>query len=221
MGHSHYWTYNTKLVGFSSRYKLTKSVIANFIQFAMDKNYVLANGLGDIGSSPVIKPSSIYFNGAGDDMAETMYFDGKVEQSYNYCKTNRCSYDPVVVASLLIAKQYMGPLMSIKSDGCGEHNTTAEPYFDNEEGVNLAWDFLVSIGLFDNSAMNKRQFIYNAVAWYFEGRETKRPVHVIQKEIYVEYFTLCKKVVTRRKVNVKLNRRRRMIHNKQSIKNCK
>ena len=70
----------------------------------------MANGSGDPGTSPEINNDKIWFNGVGDDSHETFAiyrirqpresWQGKDRRGWDFTKTARKPYDPVVVACL-------------------------------------------------------------------------------------------------------------------------
>ena len=217
MGHSHYWQYHTKMVGFASRYKVMKTEMKSFVKFAMEQGYVLANGLAEPDTSPVFLQSSIFFNGAGEDGHETMFFEGKARPS-NFCKTNYKPYDAVVIASLLVAKQYMGPLMSISSDGVGKYWNAETYYFEIAEGVNLCLEYLIKNGIVEDNTLSKRAFISNVIEWCMARLDdvTTQDLATMKKIVHSEHFTI--KLSPRRsivKMKMKAARRRRQARNKR------
>ena len=72
-----------------------------------------------------IDRAGICVNGAGDEQAEAFAWppdmfeqEGQPQEwFYEFVKTNRCDYDPVVVASLIAVKHHLGDDVVIDTDG--------------------------------------------------------------------------------------------------------
>jgi len=141
MGHTHYWTFTDKPN--QAKYNNAKSIIGEFITYAIQRGYKLADGMGTEGTHPILK-KIIAFNGVGEDGVETFYLDNKVKAGFNFCKTYEKPYDPVVVGCLLLLKGEMMDDVSVSSDGIGNLDQP-NMYFDMGEGMGLLLDFINTI----------------------------------------------------------------------------
>ena len=112
MGYTHYWTITphvpepNELAGVAE--DAAKIIAASEI--------AIRGGHGS--GEPDISPTGIHFN--GDDTLDESYesFDLTVDLSgFNFCKTAQRPYDVVVTAVLLAAKDRLGSLIALSSDG--------------------------------------------------------------------------------------------------------
>ena len=115
MGYTHYWTHQEKL----DPQSVGRAVI-DMAKVVEAKADLLGDGLGE--GKPEIAEGMICFNGVGDDSYETFSFPGGwsndgAGEGFNFCKTARRPYDPVVTACLAIAKDRMGESIDVSSDG--------------------------------------------------------------------------------------------------------
>ena len=132
MGYTNYW--KVDVTAKEGRYKKALQDIRKVIKEHRD---ILANGLGDKGTSPKTR-GEVAFNGIEDQSHETFFLPSSVKkfdfdfndgQSFDFCKTAFKEYDKVVVACLCILKFHLGSSIDISSDGDAE---------DLAEGVEIA-----------------------------------------------------------------------------------
>lgn len=107
MGYTHYWNQRRHFT--KPEWATITTDIAAILKYAQhDGGIALANGAGDPKTSPNINSAFIMFNGLGDDSHETFYIERRIrkpdyvgrERGFDFCKTARKPYDPVVVACL-------------------------------------------------------------------------------------------------------------------------
>lgn len=115
MGYTQYYTQTRAFT--TEEWNLIKSFTEKLFEYEKD---ILANGLGEEGTEPKVNAKFISFNGIGDESYETCYITKTHYKEYNFCKTDRKSYDDVVVA-LLTYINYVAPnALTIGSDGSNE-----------------------------------------------------------------------------------------------------
>jgi hypothetical protein len=127
MGYTHYWT------------QLRDFTIEEWAQFREDfealledvqhvQGIPLADGEGEPGTSPEITDAKIWFNGVGDDAAETFCLYRKrppkqaphEQRGWDFCKTYRRPYDLAVTAALCYLTAVPDPAaFTAGSDGHG------------------------------------------------------------------------------------------------------
>jgi hypothetical protein len=107
MGYTHYWTQTRDCT-----HEEWSQIREDFEALLKDVQHVqgipLANGNGDLGTSPEISDKRIFFNGAGNDAHETfcLYRVRPPRESWqsirggDFCKTARKPYDLAVTAAL-------------------------------------------------------------------------------------------------------------------------
>lgn len=120
MGYTHYM---------SKKRAFTDAEWKLFIKKAraiLDKHAdILADGNGE-GTKPVIKDTSLVFNGRGDDSHETCFIP-KTAVEFDFCKTARKPYDEVVVEIYKLVREVLGVNgVNISSDG-GKEVFDAKP----------------------------------------------------------------------------------------------
>jgi len=94
-----------------------EACVADMRRIIDARRYILAGPLG--GGEPVVGPRQVALNGVGEDAHETFAFPG--DMGFNFCKTQWKPYDDVVVACLLVARDYFPEeVLEIASDGQGE-----------------------------------------------------------------------------------------------------
>lgn len=107
MGYTHYWTQKRNFT--VTEWQDICSDVRAILDYGQNLAGVpLANGMGDGGTSPELSDDSIAFNGLGDDSHETFSIGRKIRRpdyegrtkGWDFCKTARKPYDPVVVACL-------------------------------------------------------------------------------------------------------------------------
>jgi hypothetical protein len=76
----------------------------------------LAGGLGK-GKPKITTGKSVVFNGVEKDGNDHETFSFPDDGGRNFCKTAQKPYDLVVVACLAAAKDRLGPLLEVSSDG--------------------------------------------------------------------------------------------------------
>lgn len=139
MGYTHYWLVDRDV----DPAKLAEAgrEMAKVIRAA---RVPLADGLGQAGTEPVIDldAGTVWFNGVDDEGYETFYWPPELSKpshddpgrTYDFCKTWRMPYDPVVVACLLVAQRVLGDRIEIGSDGnLDDFLDQAENAADHEE----------------------------------------------------------------------------------------
>lgn len=95
MGHTNYW---------QGQADATPELLGQ-IQALFDSTDIpLANGHGDAGTKPFVNSEMVFFNGSGDDMAETFYVKFGADD-WGFCKTYERPYDQIVVAVLVLIEQ--------------------------------------------------------------------------------------------------------------------
>lgn len=73
----------------------------------------------------------VRFNGIGDDGHETFYINSGFEDGFNFCKTNRKSYDLAVCECLIIFKHFLNA--DVSSDGFSSYQSDMFlPYKDGD-----------------------------------------------------------------------------------------
>jgi len=174
MGYTNYWKFNTKAN--ESDYVAAKKVIRRFIKYAISKGFNLANGTGDDNIKPCLS-QTIHFNGIDDDSHESVYLYATLKDmwqsefnanGFQFCKTARKSYDPVVIGTLLILKDIMGKGVTISSDGINcdpEYN-----YYITSiliEGIKLYCDFWESE---KNETVDKSSCIKHAITQFVDNK---------------------------------------------------
>jgi hypothetical protein len=76
----------------------------------------LADGSGDRGTVPRVRGREICFNGVGAQAHETFAISHGQNREFGFCKTAQKPYDIIVVAALVIVKEY-NPDFIVSSDG--------------------------------------------------------------------------------------------------------
>lgn len=111
MGYTHYWSIKDGLTPEDiDRLRGDIEAVASASEIPLGDAY------GDPGTLPEFSAERIWFNGVGDDSAET--FGLEVGQSgFTFCKTYARPYDVVVTASLLVLKDVLGSRVRLTSDG--------------------------------------------------------------------------------------------------------
>ena len=121
MGYTHYWNFkkNPKDTenGDQKFAKAVKMLSEGIAQYLNDIKLGDARGEGE----PIINETSVIFNGSaenGEDY-ETFYIvlDDPKDYGFNFCKTARMPYDPVVCFALLCFKDAFGDDFDYSSDG--------------------------------------------------------------------------------------------------------
>ena len=110
MGYTHYFESKTKFTT-ANWNKFKKEAKLVFLKY---KN-ILANGLGEKNTSPIVTAKFISFNGIQDDSHETCFIS-KTNVGFNFCKTALKPYDVVVVEILKLAQKY-NKSIALTSDG--------------------------------------------------------------------------------------------------------
>jgi hypothetical protein len=109
MGYTHYWTQRRNFS--KAEWEVVLEDIGAILTYAQhDGGIPLADCQGDHGTSPEITSEKIWFNGLGEDSHEAMCINRtrvRVEEwqrpeqlGWDFCKTARKPYDPVVIACL-------------------------------------------------------------------------------------------------------------------------
>jgi hypothetical protein len=127
MGYTHYWTQTRDFTR-----EEWSQIVEDFEALLKDVQHVqgipLADGVGQPGTSPEITDAKIWFNGTGDDSAETFCLNRKrppkeswePRRGMDFCKTYRRPYDLAVTAALCYLATVPDPAaFSGSSDGHG------------------------------------------------------------------------------------------------------
>lgn len=80
-----------------------------------ETNIPVAGPAGERGTRPLFSRDSISFNGVDEDSHETCFVD-KGPAEFEFCKTARKPYDPLVVAVFKLVRKYL-PSTELTSDG--------------------------------------------------------------------------------------------------------
>ena len=121
MGYTHYWNFtkNPKDIknGDKKFAKAVEMITAGISKYLKDIKLAGGNGSGD----PVFTDTKVVFNGSADkdEDYETCYFalDNPDSFEFDFCKTARMPYDPVVCFALLCFKDAFGDDFDYSSDG--------------------------------------------------------------------------------------------------------
>jgi len=126
MGYTHYYGHKrvTKKV-WDDIVKDVKVIMANLPKYSLssggyypDVELKLADGMGKVGTKPIINGDVIVFNGLGPQYShETFKLLRKGSDGFYFCKTARKPYDLVVQACLLIYKYHSPGTIHLESDG--------------------------------------------------------------------------------------------------------
>jgi hypothetical protein len=109
MGYTHYWDFNAYITekGYKKALRECRKVIRN-------SPVPLANWSGE--GNPLLR-NGFNFNGVGDDCHENLRMGKEPILDEWFCKTERKSYDVVVVACLCILQDCLGEGINVSSDG--------------------------------------------------------------------------------------------------------
>lgn len=104
-----------------------------------DHSDILADGMGEVGSSPKFDDKELWFNGIGDDSHETFgVVFGMMDRGF--CKTARKEYDVAVCKAILVLSLSDG--FTYSSDGDiaeGEEGwADAKAWFKSKTGKRVA-----------------------------------------------------------------------------------
>jgi len=130
MGYTHYWNQRRDFT--DDEWKRVQMGVRNILTSAEVDEIPLGNGMGE--GTPVIEADHISFNGLGDDGHETCYLSRKQPPcpewksqadydqrgAFDFCKTARKPYDPVVVSVLNFLVTEFPSVISASSDGADE-----------------------------------------------------------------------------------------------------
>jgi len=110
MGYTHYLGHHTRFTD-EQWDKLT-----TFTRAAIKATDIPIGDANGEGGKPEISDECIHFNGIGDDAYEDFYLSREPDNGC-FCKTERKSYDVVVVAVLLYANEIARDSIATTSDG--------------------------------------------------------------------------------------------------------
>ena len=111
-GYTHYWKHK----GFTDdQWTKMKAEAERVIMAAEDAGIELANGMGEEGTVPTVSDTEIILNGVGEESHETLHIT-KAAQDFDFTKTARKAYDPVVTTLLAYARD-INPNFEPSSDG--------------------------------------------------------------------------------------------------------
>ena len=115
MGYTHYWTFKKSPKDIKNGKEKFANAVANFKK-GLEKlqDIALGNGWGE--GEPIITDTEICFNGKAPEDYETcsMSIESK---GFDFCKTARRPYDPVVCLLLLCMADEFGDDFEYSSDG--------------------------------------------------------------------------------------------------------
>src|SRR6266404_3345601 len=127
MGYTHYWNQSRDFTR-----EECSQIRDDFEALLKDVQHVqgipLADGMGDLGTSPEITDKKIWFSGAGDDSQETFVVDRvrrpkqahHGHRGWDFCKTARKPYDLAATPALCYLASVTDPVShSVNSDGHG------------------------------------------------------------------------------------------------------
>lgn len=123
MGYTHYWTFKKpeSMIYSDTRYQYAVMNISNLVH-AYSQEFGHLSGFTAHCEPGVYR--GVNFNGAREKGHETFFlreslkdYFKKESEPFNFCKTARKPYDALVTASLIILKYWLGPEISIQSDG--------------------------------------------------------------------------------------------------------
>lgn len=117
MGYTHYWEFAQNPKDIKDGAKKFKKSVALLKKCIKDINVPLAGGMGT--GKPVLTDTKVCFNGVDDDSYETcgIVLDNPTDYGFDFCKTARMPYDPVVCVTLLCFKRFFGDDFKYSSDG--------------------------------------------------------------------------------------------------------
>ena len=127
MGYTHYWT-QTRDFTHDEWVQIREDFEALLKDVQHVQGIPLANGMGEPGTSPEISDKKIWFNGAGDNSAETFCLyrvrppkeEWQSSRGGDFCKTYRRPYDLAVTAALCYLATIPEPAaFTVSSDGDG------------------------------------------------------------------------------------------------------
>jgi len=127
MGYTHYWTQTRDFTREEwSQVREDMKALLKDVQHV--QGIPLANGMGELGTSPEITDKKVWFNGAGDGSCETFCLyrvrppkeAHHERRGWDFCKTARRPYDMAVTAALCYLATVTDPVShSVGSDGHG------------------------------------------------------------------------------------------------------
>ena len=111
MGYTHYYT----VYGANPDFKIPE--IAEDIRAIIGASEIeIGDAWGTPGSEAELGPDRIALNGIAPDDYEALTYPPDSD-GFEFCKTARRAYDPVVAASLMVIKHHLGDNVEIASDG--------------------------------------------------------------------------------------------------------
>jgi hypothetical protein len=125
MGYSHSWKVIEHIT--PSAWRRLLRGVAGVAGFAREEGIRLALE-GRSSEAPEFSERAIRFNGAGSLGFETFHLRPEPGRTA-YCKTEKCPYDKVVTATLILAAHYAGERIRVESNGGAQ---------DWEDGLRLA-----------------------------------------------------------------------------------
>ena len=133
MGYTHYY------VVADPRGDLKVSEIAADVEaIIMASEVQIGDWSGDPGTEPLLGPDEINFNAMHPEDFENFRYPPQfavnkefgLQEGFEFCKTGRMPYDPVVCATLIAIKHHLGDHVRVSSDG----------NFDNNDEWGAAYD---------------------------------------------------------------------------------
>lgn len=115
MGYTHYWTFKkspAEIEGGTKRFKAAVALFKKGLEKLQD--IPLGDGMGE--GEPIITDTEVCFNGKAPEDYETCYI-ALESKGFDFCKTARRPYDPVVCLLLLCMADAFGYDFEYSSDG--------------------------------------------------------------------------------------------------------
>lgn len=117
MGYTHYWKITERLDKDWDKWTSFLPDAMQIMSHASQKlDIALADAFGETKGDNMISLSGVSMNGYGEESYESFVLTNEVTK-FDFCKTARKPYDPVVVAILILATEYFGNDIEVTSDG--------------------------------------------------------------------------------------------------------
>jgi hypothetical protein len=119
MGYTHYWSFNGKRGQTAQNEKKYQNALKQCVKVVQYYSKTFGGLSGYTAHDVSKRYGGLNVNGSERvGSCETFAFREHMSQNEpDACKTNRCQYDTVVTACLIIMKQYLGDSFQVGSDG--------------------------------------------------------------------------------------------------------
>lgn len=136
MGYTHYWT-KTRTIN-DTEWDAITAAAKRIVSLARNRYMInLAWEFDQPSRGVQIDSEAIRFNGIDEDGHETFYLSREASE-FDFCKTARKDYDPVVVAVLQAAAVYCDAF-SWRSDGDRDEHADGVKLYNEATGA--GWDY--------------------------------------------------------------------------------